>query len=191
MATADQSGDESSSLPPEIVTLDQGHAEPGAVTESVGEVLIRAGVPGKPDLKADHGKPYPNTTTDVAKLLTERGFTVTYEDERGQRSYVSFCAVEIWIPMLEFASSILGGISGNFFSDLIKAARRAARAAASARSPSLPLAPRSGGANAGRLARKAEGRAAWHTASFIRAGRRPCSRCRDCPGPVRTRQGRL
>jgi hypothetical protein len=26
---------------------------------------------------------------------------------------------------------------------------------------------------------------------FISAAGRPCSRCRDCPGPVRTRQGRL
>jgi hypothetical protein len=60
------------------------------------------------------------TTTDVAKLLAERGFTVTYEDEKDQRSYVSFYAAEIWIPILEFASSILGGISGNFFSDAIK-----------------------------------------------------------------------
>jgi hypothetical protein len=90
------------------------------VTEPAGQVLIRAGVPGKPDLKVDHGKPYPNTTTDVAKLLAERGLTVTYEDERDQRSYVSFYAAEIWIPILEFASSIRGGISGNFFSDVIK-----------------------------------------------------------------------
>jgi len=35
------------------------------------------------------------------------------------------------------------------------------------------------------------GRASWPTASFICAGGRPCSRCRDCPGPVRTCQGRL
>ena len=57
------------------------------MTELAGQVLIRAGVPGKPDLKVDHGKPYPNTTTDMAKLLAERGLTI-----------------------LEFASSILGDI---------------------------------------------------------------------------------
>ena len=49
------------------------------MTEPAGQVLIRAGVPGKPDLTVEHGKPYPNTTTDVAKLLAERGFTVTYD----------------------------------------------------------------------------------------------------------------
>jgi hypothetical protein len=41
-----------------------------------------------------------------------------------------------------------------------RAARRAARAADTARTPSLPLALRNGGANAGRLERKAESRAA-------------------------------
>jgi hypothetical protein len=39
---------------------------------------------------------------------------------RDQRSCVSFYAAEIWVPILEFAISILGGISGNFFSDIIK-----------------------------------------------------------------------
>lgn len=120
MATADQPGGQSSSRPPEIVTLGQEQTEPDVVAEPAGRVLIRAGVPGKPDLNVEQGKPYPNTTTDVAKLLAERGLIVTYEDERDQRSYVSFYAADIWIPILEFASSILGGISGNFFSDLIK-----------------------------------------------------------------------
>jgi hypothetical protein len=39
---------------------------------------------------------------------------------------------------------------------VFKAARRAARAAATARTPSLPLTLRYGGANAGRLARIAQ-----------------------------------
>ena len=89
-------------------------------TEPASQVLIRAGVPGKPDLKVEHGKPYPNATTDVAKLLAERGLTVTYEDEKDQRSYVSFYAAEIWIPILQVASSILAGASGNLLSEVIK-----------------------------------------------------------------------
>jgi hypothetical protein len=51
-----------------------------------------------------------------------------------------------------------------------KAARRAARAADTARTPPLSLTLRYGGANAGRLARKDEMRAARHTASFMCAG---------------------
>jgi hypothetical protein len=106
---------------------DHGHMTPGPeepaqqpTTEPASQVLIRAGVPGKPDLKVAHGKPYPNTTTDVAKLLAERGLTVTYEDEKDQRSYVSFYAAEIWIPILQVASSILAGASGNLLSEVIK-----------------------------------------------------------------------
>lgn len=91
MATADQPGGQSSSRPPEIVTLGQEQTEPGVVAEPAGRVLIRAGVPGKPDLNVDQGKPYPNTTTDVAKLLAERGLIVTYEDERDQFLRIVLC----------------------------------------------------------------------------------------------------
>lgn len=70
-------------------------------SEHAGQVLIRAGVPGKPDLKVDHGKPYPNTTTDMAKLIAERGLTVAFEDGRDERCYVSFYAAELWIPILQ------------------------------------------------------------------------------------------
>ena len=90
------------------------------MTEPVGQVLIRAGVPGKPGLTVERGKPYPSTTTDVAKLIAERGLEVTYEDEKDHRSYDSFYAAELWIPVLEVASSVLAGISGNFFSDIIR-----------------------------------------------------------------------
>jgi hypothetical protein len=44
------------------------------------EVLIRAGLPGEPSLKVDHGRPYPNTTTDMAKLIAERGLTVAVRE---------------------------------------------------------------------------------------------------------------
>lgn len=90
------------------------------MTEPAGQVFIRAGVPGKPGLAVAHGKPYPNTTTDVAKLVAERGLTVTFEDEKDQRSYVSLYAAELWIPILEVASSIFAGISGNFLTDIIR-----------------------------------------------------------------------
>jgi hypothetical protein len=95
------------------------HGEGSVGTEAAGQVLIRAGVPGKPNLKVDHGKPYPNTTTDVAKLLAERGLTVTYDDERDQRSYVSFYAAESGFRYLSLRVRYWAG-SGNFFSDLIK-----------------------------------------------------------------------
>jgi hypothetical protein len=52
---------------------------------------------------------------------------------------------------------------------------------------------RYGGANAGRLARKAliPGPPAIQQSPGLAAGSGvPCSRCRDCPGPGRTRQGR-
>jgi hypothetical protein len=83
------------------------------------EVLIRAGVPGKPTLKVDYGRPYPNTTTDMAKLIAERGFTVAFEDERDQRSYVSFYAAELWVPILQVTSTVLAAAGANLLSALI------------------------------------------------------------------------
>jgi hypothetical protein len=77
-----------------------------------------------------------------------------------------------------------------------KAARRAARAADSVRSPTLPLPlplrrrqRRSPGAKSMKLGAAID----IQTVIGISSVRveRPCSRCRDCPGPVRTRQGRL
>jgi hypothetical protein len=82
----------------------------------VGHVFICAGVPGKPELTVKRGKPYPSTTTDVAKLLAEQGFDVAFEDERDQRCYTSFYAAEIWLPILQFGEEILsnglGGLLG-------------------------------------------------------------------------------
>ena len=86
-----------------------------------GQVLICAGVPGKPELAVERGKPYPNTTTDVAKLLAEHGFNVEFEDERNQRSYVSFYAAEIWLPILDFGIQIIAGGLGNLLGDLLHA----------------------------------------------------------------------
>jgi hypothetical protein len=68
-----------------------------------------------------------------------------------------------------------------------KAARRAARAAATARSPSLPLTlplRRRQRRSAGAKSMKS-GPLKIQQVSSVRAGR-PCSRCRDCPGPART-----
>lgn len=89
------------------------------MSEHAGQVLIRAGVPGKPDLKVDHGKPYLNTTTDMAKLIAERGLIVAFEDERDERSYVAFYAAELWIPILQVTSAALAGAGGNLLSSLI------------------------------------------------------------------------
>lgn len=126
------------------------------MTEPVGQVLIRAGLPGKPELTVAHGKPYPNTTTDVAKLLAERGLTVTYEDEKGQRSYVSFYAAELWIPIIQVASSIFAGIAGNFLSDIIRELIGADRPDDTLLHVEYSVVPRSGGKRTFRANGKAD-----------------------------------
>jgi hypothetical protein len=85
----------------------------------VGQVLICAGVPGKPELTVEHGKPYPSTTTDVAKLLAEQGFDVAFEDERDQRSYTSFYAAEVWLPVLQFGEQVLNNGLGTVLGALL------------------------------------------------------------------------
>lgn len=91
------------------------------MTSSESQILICAGIPGNPNLKVEGGRPYPETAIDLAKVIRERGLTVSFEDERDHRKYVEHKAADVFLPILQVASSVLEGISGGLFTMVIAA----------------------------------------------------------------------
>lgn len=89
------------------------------MTSDETHILICAGIPGNPDLEVEGGRPYPETAIDLAKVVRERGLTVSFEDERNHRKYVEHKAADIFLPILQVASGILEGISGGLFTMVI------------------------------------------------------------------------
>jgi hypothetical protein len=46
-------------------------------------ITILPGIPGKPDMRVDDGHvPYPDTTSDMVKILRELGFETGFTGER-------------------------------------------------------------------------------------------------------------
>jgi hypothetical protein len=89
------------------------------MTHSESQVLICAGIPGKPGLTVEGGKPYPETAVDLAKVIREHGLTVSFEDERQERKYVEHKAADVFLPIIQVAIDILTGISSGFFTMFI------------------------------------------------------------------------
>jgi hypothetical protein len=83
------------------------------------QILICAGVPGKPGLTVEGGRPYPDTAIDMAKAIRELGLTVSFEDDREDRKYVEYKAADVWLPILQVTVDVLTGISGGLFTMLI------------------------------------------------------------------------
>jgi hypothetical protein len=83
------------------------------------QIVICAGIPGKPGLAVEGGKPYPDTAIDMAKVIREHGLTVSFEDDREKRKYVEHKATDVWLPILQVTIDILTGISSGLFTMLI------------------------------------------------------------------------
>lgn len=91
----------------------------GQMASSDSEILICAGIPDKPGLVVEGGRPYPETAIDVAKVIRERGLTVSFEDERDHRKYVEHKAADVFLPILQVVVGVLEGISGGLFTMII------------------------------------------------------------------------
>lgn len=89
------------------------------MTSRESQVLICAGVPWIPTLAVEGGRPYPDTAIDLAKLIRERGLTVSFEDERERRKYVEHKVADVFLPILQVTRDVLVGISGGLFAMLI------------------------------------------------------------------------
>lgn len=89
-------------------------------TQPPPDVTVLPGVPNMDGLTVDDGVvPFPDTTTDVVKLLRQRGISVEYSVPRDQRTYVGHKAFELWLPILEFTRDLLIGIEGGLLVELL------------------------------------------------------------------------
>lgn len=71
-------------------------------------VTILPGVPGMEGLTVDDDRmPYPDSTSDVAKILMELGLEVRFTEARELRRYVGHKALELWAPILQFTIEVL------------------------------------------------------------------------------------
>lgn len=72
-------------------------------SQAVGKVTVVPGIPGTGVDHLETGEyAYPGTTTDIVKLLKERGFEVEYAVPRSERVDVEHNAADIWVPILQF-----------------------------------------------------------------------------------------
>lgn len=63
--------------------------------------------------------PFPNTTTDVVKVLREQGFSVEHTVAREERQIVSLNAAEYWLPVLVFGYDIATNVGAELISGAI------------------------------------------------------------------------
>lgn len=91
------------------------------MTETSPVVRILAGVPGaeSADGGAGVGR-YPSSTTDVSKLLRERGMSVEFEHDRAQREYTSLHSSDVWLPILEISSQVLLSIGTGLLTNVVQ-----------------------------------------------------------------------
>ncbi len=87
---------------------------------TIGTVEVRSGIPNVGTEKLDDGTfAYPRGTSDIVKILRERGFQVEYDRPKSERVVVSHNAAEVWLPILAFASNVLANIPANIISSVI------------------------------------------------------------------------
>lgn len=87
----------------------------------MAEVLIKRGVSGLLSVPRS-GTPgtYPYEAIKVAKLLRTEGLTVSFEDEKIDREYVTHDAAEFWLPILAFGAGITSNVLSGVLVELIK-----------------------------------------------------------------------
>lgn len=84
------------------------------------QVTVLPGVPGMEDLTVDDGVvPFPDTTSDFVKILRHRGISVEYAVPRAERVYVGHKALELWLPILDFAREVLIGMESGLLVELL------------------------------------------------------------------------
>lgn len=83
------------------------------------DVTVQPGLPGRADPEGVDGGVYPNTTTDIVKLLREQDLRVEYVQTRDQRSTLTLKAAEWWIPILVFAYQVDISLCGTLLANAV------------------------------------------------------------------------
>lgn len=87
------------------------------------DVVVLPGVPGK-DVEVEGGElPYPTSTTDMIKVLRERGLKIDYHAPDAKRVEVSYKAVDWQSPIMVFTEGTVASLIANAIWELIGAAR--------------------------------------------------------------------
>ncbi|RSM80469.1 hypothetical protein DL991_10080 [Amycolatopsis sp. WAC 01375] len=95
------------------------HHDPARTAEP--DVLIRRGIPSMPSMPRDTlPAMYPYEAIHVAKLLREHGLVVDFEDDRADREYYTHDAFDIWLPVMNLAVGVVGGVTVALINDVIK-----------------------------------------------------------------------
>ena len=63
---------------------------------------------------------YPDTTIDMIKVMREVGLNVEFADPEAARTLVGHKAFDVWLPILEFSSTLLGGTASILLANLIQ-----------------------------------------------------------------------
>ncbi|WP_143036162.1 hypothetical protein [Lentzea fradiae] len=82
-------------------------------------VVIRAGIPASHQGRGQGEPIYPDSVTDVAKLLRQEGVEVSYEHDRDQRKILSLNSAEVWIPVLAFVTDVGVNVPANIVATMI------------------------------------------------------------------------
>jgi hypothetical protein len=87
------------------------------------DVLVLPGIPGK-DVKVGTGElPYPTTTTDVIKVIRERGLKIDYHTPDAKHVWVGYKAGDWWGPIMVIAEGTVGSLIAAAIWELVGAAR--------------------------------------------------------------------
>ena len=86
-------------------------------------VRVQPGVPGLIERLESGNGAYPDSTTDIVKLLRVAEFDVLYDEPPESRSIVAHNAADFWMPVLTFTVtfswSVIAGIVGNLLTSLL------------------------------------------------------------------------
>lgn len=97
-------------------TGDTGEWDP---TWPAAEVVVLPGLPGwfPNDNQIRH--PFPNTTTDVVKVLRGQGLSVEHVVAREGRQIIALKAAEYWLPILVFSYEVAVNVSAELLAGVI------------------------------------------------------------------------
>lgn len=83
------------------------------------DVLVLPGVPGRNGQLGTEEEVYPSVTSDVVKLLAEKGLQVRYAASGARRALVAYKSADIWFPILVFTQQALANGVGQIIASIV------------------------------------------------------------------------
>jgi hypothetical protein len=83
------------------------------------DLAVAPGIPGQDIDLGSEEQPYPEDTTDVIKMLREKGLRVSYLDSESRRALVAHKAADYWAPIIAFTASALANGAGTILAQVL------------------------------------------------------------------------